>query len=581
MALTAQEQAELESLEKEIGHKIPVQKNIQGTSRLTPQEQAELASLEMELGGQQPPRLGQETKQQAPQSSALEAGISSFGTQASMGYLPQIQAVLEPAIQKTAGLFLPKDPEGFNVQEAAPEDYTQRRDRFAQGAQQLSRENPKASLAGGLAGGLASGIATGSALGNVFGLGTRAATLTGRLGQAAATGAVTGAIRNPGETQGEVSPLQLGERAGNVLTDAATGAVFQGGAESVGKIGSILKGLPGTIRETADLSSIKASGAMLKDFRKVLSKNRVGELGKFTRDEGLVAIGDSIGDTATKSAALKSEIGINIGQIYKTGDKLLPNDGGIDFNQVAEDILPRIRAKYTGMHGGEKIIAQMEEEVKYLADTNGKVSLTKAFEIRKSIDDSIPWGATKAEQALQKERIGLRNNINNRIRESLVEIDGKNGTDLASKSIKENRRYTNVADIAKMSQDKFARESSNAAMGLRERISGGTGSVVGGFAGSTVGGPAGAAVGAAAGNILASSITKVSRKYGTPFVAITADKIAKLLEANSKALGVFSDPLIKASQVSPKEFVTSVNMMLKNPEFKKKIESNNFQGAEK
>jgi hypothetical protein len=39
----------------------------------------------------------QEIKQQ-PKSSALEAGISAFGTQASMGYLPQIQAALDTGI---------------------------------------------------------------------------------------------------------------------------------------------------------------------------------------------------------------------------------------------------------------------------------------------------------------------------------------------------------------------------------------------------------------------------------------------------------------------------------------------------
>lgn len=84
-------------------------------------------------------------------------------------------------------------------------------------------------------------------------------------------------------------------------------------------------------------------------------------------------------------------------------------------------------------------------------------------------------------------------------------------------------------------------------------------------------GPAGAVVGGLVGGGIGSISTKVARKYGTPYVAISANKIAKALARNQGALDKFSDPLIKAAEKSPKEFVNAVNILLSKPEFKRKV----------
>ncbi len=120
-----------------------------------------------------------------------------------------------------------------------------------------------------------------------------------------------------------------------------------------------------------------------------------------------------------------------------------------------------------------------------------------------------------------------------------------------------------------MASDKVAREESNASFGLRERMAGGIGAIVGGGVGASLGGPMGAAIGAGVGGGLNAITTKAARQYGTPFVAMTANKIAKKLIENPGSLGKFSETLIKASEVSPAEFVSAVNLMMKDPEYKK------------
>lgn len=506
---------------------------------------------------------------EAPQDRGLEAFTQGFGNAATFGYLPQIQAAVEPGIQAVTDMFLPSEPKGFEVKK--PESkYLQRRDQYIQQGQQLAQENPNSSLAGNVAGAISGGIATGGAIGNILGTGTRAATFGGRLGQAAKTGAAIGAIRNPGDTEGEISPLQFGDRAKNIATDALTGAVLQGGIEGVGKAGNAIKNSGSNLKTYAETKLLKASGAMLKDFRKAFGNKRAAELGQSIADEGIVGIGDSINDIAKKAEGVKTEIGNRISSIYDKADELVgpinpsTQGAGFDLNKMARDLKKEIAEKYTGKAGGTAIIDKVSGVLDDIS-LNESVGFKKLKEVRSSIDDLINYSKENKEMgAVQSELRNIRNKIQDNVKSKLSALDELHGTELASEFSKQNKRYSNVAEVSKIASDKAARESSNAAFGLREQI--GTGA--GGAIGATIGGPVGAAIGSVSG----AAIAKVSKQYGTPFVAITANKAAKALESNPKLLGAFAEPLIKAASVSPKEFVTSVNLLIKKPEFKKQLE---------
>lgn len=496
-----------------------------------------------------------------PQGSAPEALIQGFGQAATMGYLPQIQAAVEPAIQGLLGDNTDEQlkAQGFTIQEP---NYTQRRDQYIKEQQALAEASPIASTIGQVAGGLTSGIASGGLFG-----GARAAGLVGRLGQAAKAGALQGTVRNPGDVEGEVSLIQPQERLKNVALDAATGAVFQGGLEGVGSIGKALKAAPGTLKTFSELKALKASGAMLKDFKSAISKGKAASLGQAAIDEGVLAIGDDIANIAKKARVVKNEIGNNIQNIYSQADQLNPE--GIDLVSITNTLKESTDKKLKGIVGGTKLKERIYEVLNEIGD-NGTVSMEKLREIRSSIDDNINFAKRQNDMPkLQAELTDIRNRIQQEIKGKLTEIDNANGTQLAEAFTKENRRYSNMADLSKIASEKTAREESNASFGLRERMAGGIGAIVGGGVGAGIGGPVGAAVGAGVGAGLNTITTKLARQYGTPFVAITANKIAKKLMDNPKALGKFSQQLIDASNVSPEKFVTTVSRIIKDPEYKR------------
>ncbi|MHB8484058.1 MAG: hypothetical protein ACYDBV_15280, partial [Nitrospiria bacterium] len=166
-------------------------------------------------------------------SKAMTA-LESFGNGLSLGYLPHLQALGEkietPVLNYLTGKNVPTD------------DYLSARDANIQRQQQQMQANPKTALAGNIAGGLTTGIATMGLMAPAAEAGTAAnvaktASLASKVGQGVMTGAKVGAtfgaIANPGDTQGEISPLQLSQRAQGAYQGAKFGALVGGAAPVV------------------------------------------------------------------------------------------------------------------------------------------------------------------------------------------------------------------------------------------------------------------------------------------------------------------------------------------------------------
>jgi len=533
-----------------------------------------------------------------PESRKGEAALQAFGNQAAMGYLPQLQAAAEGVTDPIFNAFKSdeekKIDQEFNVQE---ESYTDRRDRNINRAKSLEDQHPAVSTAASVAGGIVGTAALGAGMGSAASkLATRfpskfasafskleslqqAKSVKDKLALAASAGAATGAIRNPGDTEGEVSPLQLEDRAKNLATDATIGVAFQGGMSGLGKVGSRIKGATQELSNYASDKALKSSGAMLKDFRKAFGNNKVKELGQSAIDEGIVSIGDDIADIAKKAEVVKGEIGDKISAIYSSADDVLNKTQapGLDFEVIANDFGKDLSKKYAGKAGSGSIVNKVNDVLEEIK-SNKNVGLKQAQEIRGSIDELINYSKANNEMsAIQTELRGLRNNIQDKIKERLGDIDKLNKTNLVDDFLRENKRYSNVAELSKMAKDKVARETSNASFGMRERLSTVSGTAAGAGIGAMLAGPIGAAAGGYAGGKLAAISTKAARQYGTPFVAISANKVARALERNPKLLGRFSNTLIEASEVSPAKFVAQVNSLLSEPDFKRQL--NNLKPA--
>jgi len=198
---------------------------------LTPEQQQELQELD-EL--EQLEKQFSNKPSAAPQARPAQAALEGFGQTASMGYLPQLQAGAENAVnnaQRLTGLGAggadaKLEEQGFQLPER---DYVQMRDENIARQKQLAEKNPVASMAGKGAGIVASMAATpgASLLKGVSGVG-------GAVARGMAQGALQGAAYNPGDTKGVVDSTQFGDRAiGAGVGGLAGGAIgLMGGAVS-------------------------------------------------------------------------------------------------------------------------------------------------------------------------------------------------------------------------------------------------------------------------------------------------------------------------------------------------------------
>jgi hypothetical protein len=183
-----------------------------------------------------------EAKEQG-QPSQAQTFLESAGKGITLGYLPQIQAGVEKATDFVSS-FIPGSAtntdkklreQGFTIDQQG-DTYLEKRDQNIARQAEQAEAYPMTAMAGEVGGAIVSGIATG-------GLGSKvqAASRLKRIGQAAKVGAVYGALANPGDVEGELNVLQVGERAKGAVKGALTGAILQGGVESFGKARMMLK----------------------------------------------------------------------------------------------------------------------------------------------------------------------------------------------------------------------------------------------------------------------------------------------------------------------------------------------------
>src|SRR3954463_9327645 len=146
---------------------------------------------------------------QGPAQTFLEHA----GNALTFGYLPQLQAAAEPQMTRILNVAT-----GNNVE---PDTYTNARDQNVKRLAAEAHANPKSAIGGGVAGGL-----LGAAITPVPGGAAKG--LMGLVGKGALYGGAVGALSNPGDEEGKVDLLQLGDRAKNagkgVLVGAAGGA---------------------------------------------------------------------------------------------------------------------------------------------------------------------------------------------------------------------------------------------------------------------------------------------------------------------------------------------------------------------
>jgi hypothetical protein len=472
-----------------------------------------------------------------PAQTALE----SYGNTVLLGNLPQVQALVGGVTDKVLNPAMKLDHElkkqGFRIQ--GPDDgYIERRDTNIKRQIGLRAENPKAAIAGDVAGLVGGGLLTAGA-GSAI---KPAAGALGRLERSAAAGATMGALTNPGDVEGEVSPLQLDARFKNSLIGGTLGYVTQGALEGV-SIGG--KAASNYFKGKAGEKAIAAIGANKADMKKLGEKGAI-KLGQDARDAGLVGPLSTPSRIAKNADKMKDEVGEQIGGLIDSADAAGATK--VDGTKIGLAILEDpeiIAAKTTPGSGGMYSAALKEAET---IASNGEMTLKQAHALRRNIDQNINFNKRRTDLKPGEAEVlyKIRDAINSAMNESVDAMRGSQGANALKKA---NAQYSKLSRIQSIAENRVAMNSSNRTFGLTDNILAGAGASIGG----TIAGPVGAAVGGAIGG----GVSKLGRTFGKGVQSSAANVSSK---ASSGAAAVADALGNSAGQ--PQMLIAELNQMV-------------------
>lgn len=237
-----------------------------------------------------------------------ESATQGFGNGLMLGYAPHAQAAVATGIDK--GLIdgksllsalagpgalatelgrkyfsgeLNEDPRSYK------DAYLQNRDQMIKRQDEMKKEDPISFGGGQVAGAVTGAVIPGAMLGKAA-QGAQALSLGQRMLQGTKAGMAYGALANPGDTEGEMGGLQLGDRAKNSATGAAVGAALPVAmAAGKGALDTIGKGA----KAVRDLSAYGSLGPKIPEAIKDIMSGRAQKMGDAMMSEGVVGLGSS------------------------------------------------------------------------------------------------------------------------------------------------------------------------------------------------------------------------------------------------------------------------------------------------
>lgn len=462
---------------------------------------------------------------------AAQAGLESFGNTATLGYLPQLQALASKAMPNpTADLDEELRAQGFKISQQ-PSTYLGERDANLARQQMQQEQHPVASGVGTALGIAATALVPGGAIAKGAGYGQK-------VWQGAKIGGLMGAAANPGDVQGEFSPVQLAERIeggakgalfGGVLSGAVDDAqvVFERGAKAFGN--------------KAALKAARAVGRPTPTQAKEMA--RTGQdvaLGRTLLDEGAVPILGTPGRIAKRVEKLKEKTWGAVEDLLNKGG----DDAVVDGAEAGMRILNSEELTLLREAGETGAVQALEDAAEQLAGM-GKVTLPKAQQIKRTIDKQINYNKaipdmTGGQAARFAKRTALRDQMD----------DAVTGLGGAKNELKGAfRKHGLLEKASEIGEKEAGRQQANRAISL-------TDTVAAAGALSSGGGPLL--------SLAAGAINKAGRTFGNSVQARGFDAASKLM-AKSPAMTAYA-------QRNPIMFQVLINRMNSPEPFKEGLD---------
>jgi hypothetical protein len=514
-----------------------------------------------------------------------QAALEGMGKGLTMGHLAHAQAAAEPITDRIFDY--------FTGQHVADDEkpYVERRDENLKRQAELEEKYPKTSTAANLVGALEGGAALAPLMPEIS-----AASVPARMGQAAMGGAAAGAMMNPGDTEGVVDPIQAEGRAKDAALGGITGGILHGALEGASALGSKAKDFAGSVGDyfkgKGEEKAFKATGAMLKDFRKANSQDRVNEIGRTLLDDGIVTPFSTPKKVADRLSSGIDQAEENLGnQIdavhgkYNDPDflsSLSPEQSAnleratFKPQDVAKQLKDQIKEQYQGVPLG-KIQPALDEIDTWLSGQPDRMTIKDVQDLKVKMNQFLKDSDFWKDPGMQKQgtlavRRGLKEGVENQAN-ALADVLGEQGGQIKDT----NRRLGNLLEAYKAAKDRISRDEANRAFGLTDTISAAGGAGAGAHIGGMVGGPEGAKIGAVAGAGLGGAANKLARTFGNGLQATGYDALGDVLKSSPGALAKLTGPLGEMYRQNPEAFMSAFMQNRHAPEFQQQSEAERLQ----
>lgn len=436
-------------------------------------------------------------------------------------------------------------------------------------------EHPVANVVGGIGGALATAPLLSAAEGLPV-VGKVAAAINpaartskwGRIGAGAAMGGVAGA----GES--DYAPTKSFDDLKGFGKDVGKGVAIGGATQGIldkvlPGIGNAVTGaLPDKLKDIAERRAFKAAvGNQAKFMDEVQKQGRVNAIGRDLLDDGVVGFGDKARSIADKADIARKAVGGEMSDLFGKVDQALP--GSAQGPQIAA----KLRAYASGMQGeGNQPVVNKLLDLADSYEGKGPINLAQAAQEKASFkyrpgdpgqtfdkeannrvkgiigdemenavgryDSMLAQKAQPAAAASMQTGTGPVSNIP--LEGSAVLGDAEaagSGARDAYEAMKS--RYGSFATAGKAAEKLANRQEKNATFGLLPTITGAAGIAAGAAHGSPMMALGGAGLGVA---------HKVLRERGSSAMAVSADKLADVLQATPQVFGKYAGPLAKAAE---------------------------------
>ncbi len=472
-----------------------------------------------------------------------ESAIRGAAQGATMGFADEITGAIESAVDYAKG--------SGNLLGT----YERRRNESRALYDKASRDNPLTYRTGDIVGTIGSTLIPGVG----FLAPVKGAKTLANAGRAALGGAISGAGTSEAQNLADlVADTAIGGALGFTL-----GAVIDKGGKSLQSL------RPDNLRKSANERAVKSAIGRNQKLMEQMSNVKAPDTGEVAlesagrrlRESGIMGPLSRAEGMAAGVTAAKNDAGAKIGLTLKTLDDAMPN--AVSGKKIADELLD-LAAKLPDSEISDGTVKRLLSEAERF-EKMGNIPFAKAQQYKDlwRFDPKLSEHASLGKKTMNKVNRLISNNMD----ETADEIgrmagEGSPIAILADAYRKNRGDYQAFINLETGIKKNVPRNISNRFTSPSDYATGAAGLGYGLTQGAAP------SLGVAAPFALAAAaLNHQIRMRGNSFAAMTAGKLANILEKTPNAVGRFSNTLLKASELSPNALWITHQLLLKDPDY--------------